>query len=304
MKATQVDRTYRAVLQQHATNKRAEAAEKKEAEQKNQPVFVEQLTEHVLIEIPGSVLPRELPAALAAIHFYKKTAFEKAAAWSSMVKNYKRELTLNIDIVCDEVCVQERISALLEVPVFYEAPKDPYSYDMYHRFDSIKSFRANGKFHASSAYGICLGCEAQSLFEIPVEKIIKNVEGRQAVDILVIDNAHDDYKEVWEWIGSAVPNLQVSRLVPYLNPLQSMVAAINDASLVVGPLSMFTYLAACMHKPVFEFYPENLSRNWLSKWSSPNYSMYITDKPDKDVTIRGVSYLWQTAKSKREAVLA
>lgn len=306
MKASEIDRAYRSVVNQHKINQKVIAHEQKKKEEENQPIFVDKLTENILVEIPGNILSQELPAALAAIYYYQKTAYDKANAWSSMRKNYRRELTLNLSIVCDEEPVAEIIYRVLDLPVFLEAPQSVYSYDMYHMFDrnALKLFRENGKFHASSAYGITLGCEALSMFDITVDRIIDGVEGREAVDILVLDDSYDNYKPVWEWIGEAVPTLKVSRLLPNVNPFKSMIAAINDARLVVAPLSMYSYFACCMKKPVFELYPPNISRNWLSKWSNPEYSMYVCDKPDKDVLLRGVAHLWQKFQYKQHQVSA
>lgn len=309
MKAREADRAYRSVVNQHKINQKVIAHEQNNKEAEKQPVFVDKLTENVLIEIPGNILPRELPAALAAIHYYKKTAYDKAAAWSSMRKNYKRELTLNISIVCDEKPIAELVHRILDLPVYLEAPQNVYSYDMYHLFnlEAIDLFRENGKFHASSAYGIMLGCEAQSMFDIPVDNIIEKVEGREVVDILVLDTPFDEYKEVWEWIGGSVPNLKVSRVLASVNPFPSMIAAINDAKLIVAPVGMYSYLACCMQKAVYELYPLKLYRNWLSKWSNPTYAMYVCEKPDREVLLKGVANLWHKSykpQSKLPQVLA
>jgi hypothetical protein len=301
--ARKIDQQYRKVFQNHVVNQRAIIHNQKVAEEnKEQPLFVEKLTDNILLEIP-EIMSMELPAILSAIYYFKKTAFDKNDAWSSMRKNYRRDLTLNMDIICETPEVQEIVIKTLGLRpcnVCLDRP-EVYTYDMYHRFAprEMQSFRDNSKFHAASAYGIGLGCEALSLFEIPINDIIVNVEGRTAVDILVIDNASDVYKNVWEWIGTNAPDLTVSRLVSSENTFSGMMAAIHDAKLVVGSAtSMYPYFACCLMKPVFEFYPTNISRNWLSKWSNPNYSMYVTDEPDKIKTLQGVSNLWIRSKQR------
>jgi hypothetical protein len=305
MKAREMDKAVRRLVFQHGHNLKAldqeqklKAKEKKEQEQ---GTVVEKVTEHILVNIPDKLPQEELPAVLSAMNYYVQEAHTKAAAWSSMRKNYRKELTVNLHAICYFSDVQEIITKVLDVPVYVpgSTPMPISNYDMYCSFDAklMKTVRDNGKFHASSAYGIMLGCEAQSLFTIPVERITAKVEDKESVNILVIDDALYHYEKVWQWLGETVTTLKVSRVVPYLNHFSAMIAAIDCADLVVGPTSMYTYLACCMKKPTFEIYPPDISRNWLSKWSNPLYSMYVSapDQLDKDKLLKGVSFLWQKA---------
>lgn len=302
MKAREADKAIRSLVFNHSQNLKAKANNDKIAKEEAKPAIIEKVTEHVLINIQQvHFKTNELMGVLAAIHFYIEEAQTKVAAWSSMRKGYTKELTLFVDVYCDFHNL-EFVSRVLELPTYCDEkdlPRPVDKYDMYCRYqrDIVSSFRDNGKFHAASAYGILLGCEAQSLFDIPAEKIIAGVENRDYTDILVIDDAYWNYDKVWQWLGIAVPRLKVSRVVPYMNNFRAMVAAIYDAKFVVGPTSEWTYLACCMKKPVFEIYPPNMSKNWLSKWSNPLYNMYVSDPTelDKDTLLKGVASLWQKA---------
>lgn len=295
MKSREMDRRVRNVVRQHQMNIRADAFEKQAEEDKNRPLMVEQVAERVLIDIPDDIIRAELPALASAIYYYRTGAYTKAAAWSSMIKNYKKELTLTIETVSNNKLVQETVTRLLDIPVYnrVQLPLSPSNYDMYCQVDTkvMESFRSYKKFHSSSAYGIVLGCEAQSMFPIPVDAIIGTVELGEAVfsDILVLDD-----KKIWQWLGETVPLLRVSNVVPEENIFRAMIAALKNTQMVVGPTSMWTYIACCMGKPTFEIYPPGISRSWLSKWSHEGYSMYVTDSEsmDKDKLLKGVSYLW------------
>jgi len=300
MKAREMDKAVRQLVHQHGQNlkavehnKKIQAREEKEKEQ-----VIEKVTEYILVNIPDKLSASELPALLSAMYHYTQEAHTKAAAWSSQRKNYKKELTIHMHTTCYFSEIQEIITRVLEIPVFtpVTTPMPSGKYDMYCTFDAaiMQTFKDNGKFHASSAYGIMLGCEAQSLFPIPVERIIQNVEDRMPVNILVIDDTALRYEKVWQWIGETVTKLKVVRVVPYMNSFIAMIAAIQDADLIVGPTSLYTYLACCMKKPVFEIYPPVISKSWLSKWSNPLYAMYVStpEALDKDKLLKGVSLLW------------
>lgn len=308
MKAKEIDKAVRQAFGTHNNNLKALDQIQKKQKLDDAPVVVEEVTENVLINIPDDIPMIELGAVLCALHYYQTTAQIKAAAWSSFRRNYKRNLTLHVHVSCNNEKIQEIITRTLDLPVFRRdsIPVPLYTYDMYCSFDdkTVNNFRSNRKFHASSAYGVILGCEAQSLFDIPVEKIIKDVVDNFHVSILVIDDEHGNYEKVWKWIGETVPALIVSRLQLDMHEFTAMIAAINNSDMIVGPSSLYTYLACCMRKPVFEIYPTDISRNWLSKWSNDLYSMYVStvDDLDKDTLLKGVSWLWKRmSQSKLQA---
>lgn len=299
MKAKEIDRAVRQVVQTHTHNLKAFEQIKENEKLEKAPVVIEEVIEYVLIDIPDNIPMLELGAALSALYYYQTMAQIKAEAWSSYRRNYKRNLTLHVHVVCNNVKIQEIVTRTLDLPVFArdKIPISVFNYDMYCVFDSktVANFKSNRKFHASSAYGVILGCEAQSLFDIPVEKIIKDIVDKFHVSILVIDDEHGNYEKVWKWIGETVPALLVSRVLPNMHEFTAMIAAINNSDLIVGPSSLYTYLACCMRKPVFEIYPTDISRNWLSKWSNALYSMYVSTAADldKDTLLKGVSWLWK-----------
>lgn len=301
MKSREADRRIRNIINQHTINKKvtiAEDAFKKENAER--PLYVEKRVENVLIDIPDNLPLRELPAVVSALHYYKDAAEGiKADAWSSQRKNYKLEVTCNVHVACENKIINEVVARILNIPAFdrMALPRHPLDYDMYCRIDMdvANAFRGMNKYHAAAAYGIMLGCEAMSLFPIPVDKIIDGVEYDTAkVDILVLDDAYGSYTQAWQWIGEAFSTLRVSRAADNINSFRAMIGAINQAQMVVGPTSLYTYLACVMRKPTLEIYPIDISRNWLSKWDNPIYNMYrsTSEIMDKTKLLKGVSYQW------------
>lgn len=298
MKARQLDRKYRGIAQIGEHNRKVQILENAYAKEENPTSFHEVRVEHILVDVPDDIPLREVIALASALHYYKESAEGiKAKAWASQRKNYTLDMTADMAIACGNPITTEVLTRTLNFPVFDRNDvRHPGDYDMYCRIDSdvMDSLRKMEKYHAAAAYGIVLGTEAFSLFPIPTEKIVAGVEADTShVDILVIDDKQENYEKVWRWLGEAVPMLRVSRALDCMNNFRAMVGAINQAQLIVGPASLYTYLACCMRKPVFEIYPKDISRAWLSKWDNKLYSMYVTEDVDKDVLLKGVAYLWR-----------
>jgi hypothetical protein len=315
LKARDLDKKYRSTLHIATQNDKAILEAKRKEALAKAPTVTEKVTENILIRIPKKFAEAEWPAIIAAIKYYIASAKLKANAWSSMRPNYKREMTQYVHLWMDKLdtngYMAQVFSACLgdSVKIIVDSPLSAYAYDMYFEFDEriAQTFRDNGKFHAAAAFGIMLGCEAQALYDIPVDKIIERVTDKVESDILVIDDAYYNFANLWEIIGKSAKQQKVTRILTYMNDFPSMIAAVDNAKVVVGGCSMYTYLACCMNKPVYEIYPPSLSKNWLSKWMNKKYMMYQGNvaEVDYDTVLKGVGTLWhiqEQLSSRQQAV--
>lgn len=274
--------------------KRKTKLESKELKIPIAPEIIEELSERICFSLPQCLPDAEFLAVVSAIKSYISDAYIKAAGWSSMRKGYKRILTLCTSVTCPDVWQRSVMTYCLKdctiVPEYHGIHPD--TFDMYRHIDlkTIEAFKAMNKFHAAQIYGVILGCQAFSMFDIP-ESPLESEE----TDILVIREEKD--QTLWEFLGRAFPELKVRCLINERIIFSELIAVLQKATLVVGPLCMATYAASCLKKSVVEIYPTNLSRSWLSKWSNQNYKMIVADKLTADnmaLIARSIDQLWKT----------
>jgi hypothetical protein len=256
-------------------------------------VQVEKVEESVCFEIPAGIPDYEILAPISAIQSYVKDAYIKADAWSSQRPGYKKELTLNLDVVCTELRYVDIVNAILKprnVWYTHEAIHTD-NYAMFCDLASARLYEKNKRLHASSAYGIVAGCESKSLPDLPLVK-----DRYEGVDILVL--CSESEKFVWEFVGKhAPPGIKVANADPGEHKnIVDLIALCNSAKIVMGKLSLATYVAASLGKGVLEIYPTHLPLAWLSKWSDPFYGMYVADvitEDDLPKLTKGLGFTWR-----------
>jgi hypothetical protein len=267
------------------------------------PDVIEEVTEKICFSV-GDIPDEELPAAISALKCYISDAYVKADAWSSMRKGYKRKLTLHVSIIVpDEYrasIIRYCIPEASVVSAYHGISLD--SFDMYKHIDtaSVAGYKAVNKFHAAQVYGVVLGCQAFSMFEIPL------LESVEVTDVLVLEDA-----QLWETLGKALPSSLTVRLLrgQQQKNFKDLIRLLAESRCVVGALSLETYLACCLKKKVVELYPTKMSRSWLSKWSNKYYKMIVKDKldtaEDLALAVRSVIEVWKMTDklSKQQAVV-
>lgn len=176
-------------------------------------------------------------------------------------------------------------------------------------FDFIYTFNADEAYQVSlptqrpmaNAFSLMCGSDADALPDLSNLHVPAPI-----VDMLVLyypgaaellDKLTNEHPEItWHYTSSTDEEHEL---------FQIEFSIINQARMVVGLRSGVTYYASAIGRGVFELYPTDRHKRWLSKWSNKTYQMYYGDNYSVDKIWTGVMALWTTiCKASQECPVA
>jgi hypothetical protein len=232
------------------------------------------------------VLPNDIEACLAACAAIQRYAFGHAF-------RAKNELSAkNLEI--NYVACSDRIMWLKR-----HFPPGNWSnwksypprgeYELVHIFDPVVAYELSKASWRPMAnvFSVQIGADADSLPEL--EKPLMP----PLYDIVFSKSLHPDVVE------QVMAELGGQLTICYGSPqeLWQIPKFATMGKLFVGYRSPETYYAAASGIAVFELYPDDYHRRWLSKWAARNYRMYYGHTFKTELIVRGVKALWQQLSS-------
>lgn len=162
-------------------------------------------------------------------------------------------------------------------------------YDLVHKFDAEDAYllgKSTGM-HVTQAFSVQIGSLGGVFPKLSPVQLSNDY-------VLVIRDNDKDFYSLLRYL----PNEEI-RSVTVLESKHVMPVHIQQASMVVGMRSGFTYYAAILGKAVYELYPDDRHRNWLSKWKNPLYRMhygYENCELHNRLMVQRIKQLWESTK--------
>lgn len=110
---------------------------------------------------------------------------------------------------------------------------------------------------------------------IPDLSMIQGKYRAVETDVLIVE--WSESAELVTMLSEYKPEMSYSVIHDVFHPL--MFEYVLNASMVVGPRSYATYLAAAIGKRVIEIEATGYYKNWMAKWDAPNYSLLYGSTP-------------------------
>lgn len=236
------------------------------------------MSDRLLFEIPS-----ELEAALWSmvvlddyLMTYSMQQLYTDPTASALKKREWRELRL--------VCRDDEIRGFLEKIYPYgkwirERDKEQEE-DLVFDFDVERARRLSKATdrHITDGLGVLLGAE-------PRVKLLQLLSGKVSEALVLYLPRHKKdgeprllWSQVVEFLRIGTSQKVRTEMLTADVPLEEAARRIGQASLCVGVVGGLTLMAASMHKPLVELYPESYgTRNWAEKWQDRNYRMLYAE---------------------------
>jgi hypothetical protein len=150
--------------------------------------------------------------------------------------------------------------------------------DFIFEFDTENAYQItkNVKKHISEAYGIQLGVALARILPPVLVEDVKEIPGR----VLVVERNHRDRylpEADWEFdqefLYIAKQQKIPAEFLYSVASYEQIRMAVGRCSVVVGPRSTATLIAAAAGKIVLELYPDTEYPNWMGKFECRSYKM-------------------------------
>lgn len=252
----------------------------------------------VLVLLPNDIDEEKLLAYCSALQAFSKAVKTKTEGWNTI---YKGQEKMVVPVELTVTCTNDWHRKVIEEIV--KPHKMPYSSVHLRGFNYVVDLRDSQKEakiyserihkHFSQILGILIGAEAPSLPDI--QHIPKVTKPELVCDVLLTPKA-----ELWMRGADFQVN---SKVLCKSCSFENLCAQLNSCKLLIGEVSLETYLASSFNVPVMELTEESIGRTYLSKFTSPNYRQYIVADKEKcsQAFLMRLQTLWESITTKQQS---
>lgn len=229
------------------------------------------MDEHNLIVIAEDITDETVLAVLAAIQSFEKAAVDKNNGWNR-IHQVTRNLNFYTYLQCPQryVFIFEKCLSTLAA-VNENIPKVDFTYVGGLSIASAKAIAHNTDKPLALAFGILLGCEANTLADVTNLQSSYSENLDLIVDISLVKVCGENLEEMQFYSSD-------------LATLIEKIDIVFRSKIVVGYSSFETYLGCCLNKPVLEIQLDPS----LYKWNSKAYYCITEESNLKELVPKGI----------------
>lgn len=243
------------------------------------------ISKKVSVEIDSSIGDSEILAIVAALVQSSQSSLIKHAMLCH-IKHVKQTLHYSLNVIAPESMLRRGLEELLtlsaDCPITFDRNHEGADYHQVLTRDHIYSLaQPSGRAFAQAA-AILIGAEANSLFDLKKYVDAKGIT-KQFDNIATVIDLHFQLdsvfgKEVSKFCDTHGLVIECESTLGWQNTYHDMLQQVVDSQIVIGPLSFYTYAAACLEIPTVEIFKTRDDINIFSKWSSFKYAAVLQEE--------------------------
>lgn len=252
----------------------------------------------VLVLLPNDIDEEKLLAYCSALQAFSKSVKTKIEGWNTIYKGQEKMVVpVHLTLTCTDEWHRQVITQIVNPhELRYSSPTLKgfnYVVDLRDSQREANIYAERIHKHFSQILGILIGAEASALPDI--QHIPKVIKPELVCDVLLTPKA-----ELWMRGADFQVN---SKVLCKSCSFENLCAQLNSCKLLIGEVSLETYLASSFNVPVMELTEESVGRTYLSKFTSPNYRQYIVANEEKcsRAFLMRLQTLWESIMNKQQS---
>jgi hypothetical protein len=252
----------------------------------------------VLVQLPNDIAEEKLLAYCAALQAFSKSVKAKTEGWNTIYKGQEKMIVpVELTVTCTDEWHRKVIQEIVNPhKLLYISPALKgfnYVVDLRNSQAEAQIYAERIHKHFSQILGILIGAETPALPD--VQHIPKVTKPDLVCDVLLTPKAE-------LWMRGAKFEVE-SRVLNKNCTFETLCAQLNSCKLLIGEVSLETYLASSFNVPVMELTEASIGRTYLSKFTSPNYRQYIVADREKcsPAFLMRLQTLWHSITNKQQS---
>lgn len=240
------------------------------------------ISKKLSVTIDNSITDNEILAIVSALSQAVNSSMVKHNTLCQ-IRHIKQTLNFFLNVDCTEEMATKGLVSLLSSVVNCDISFGDSTGADYHQTlnrDHIYNLaKPSGRAFAQAA-AILVGSEASAVFDLSKYVLDQNINKNFENLITIVDSNYrstllselqkfaDKQNFVFDYVST------LDKECTYRNMIQQVI----DSRIVIGPLSFYTYAAACLDIPVVEIFNTRDDLNIFSKWSSFKYAAILQEE--------------------------